>query len=70
MRYPFSGIEQHKIVQTTLTSFEGDLVGTVDGPADGATDGPFDDDTEGSLLGLFEGDKLGTCVGCVMNDVE
>ena len=26
------------------------------------------DDTEGVLFGLLEGDRLGLCVGCVMND--
>ena len=27
-------------------------------------------DVEGPLLGLFEGDRLGTLVGCEMNDVD
>jgi len=43
---------EHKIVQTTLTSF------------DGAAGGPFEGDTEGPLLGPCEGERLGPDVGC------
>lgn len=34
--------EQIKIRLTTLTSFDGDPVGTVDGLVEGETDGPLD----------------------------
>jgi len=47
-----------------LTSFDGDIVGTVDGLPVGETDGSFDGDAEGFILGLFEGDRLGLRVGC------
>ena len=41
--------------QTTLTSFDGDPVGSFVGLEVGERDGPF----EGSLLGLLDGDRLG-----------
>ena len=48
---------------TTLTSLDGDPVGTANGLVDGATDGPFEGDTEGFLLGPCDGEWLGICVG-------